>query len=268
MQITPRPFGEVLGEGITLLGRVWRKLLAPAFWSFTLLGALTIATLLTSGANDFLQLLITDPLAIEGLSDEVLFDNMVRLGQTAFLVGLLQLLATGFLYMTTHRIVVSEMADSPIMTSEAVSWALRRFPVLVVAGLLASIAVLAGLLLLIVPGIWLAGSFSMLSQVVAIEDAGPVQALRRSFGLVKGRWWPTIGFLLLVGLIGSGAAQLVQLIALPALTTGDVGLGAGLAFVFLMMVQGLMIAAIAVMSTRWYIDLRARKEPLLTSNLS
>jgi hypothetical protein len=32
-------------------------------------------------------------------------------------------------------------------------------------------------------------------------------------------------------------------------------------------VQGMVVAAIAVMSTLWYVDLRARKEPLLRSSL-
>jgi hypothetical protein len=73
--------------------------------------------------------------------------------------------------------------------------------------------------------------------------------------------------LVLVGLLGSIAAQLVQLIALPALATEDVGLGTGLGFFFLIVVQGLVVAAIAVMTTVWYLDLRARKESLLTTNV-
>ncbi len=264
MEITPRPFGEVLAEGMTLLVRVWRRLLAPAFWCFTLLGAVTIVTLVSSGANDFLQQLIRDPSSVEAMDDEQLFDELVRLGGAAMVAGLLQLLATGFLNLTAHRIVVFEMAGEAMSTRDAVSWAARRFFVLFLAALLASIAILVGLLLLVIPGIWLAGSFTMLSPVVALEGLGPVASLRRSMELVRGRWWPTVGFLLFVGLLGSAAAQLVQLIALPALATGGVGIGAGLAFVFLMVVQGMVIAAIAVMSTRWYVDLRARKEPLLS----
>ena len=267
MEIAPRPFGEVLGEGISLLGRVWRRLVAPAFWSFMLLGALTIVTLVSSGANEFLELILTNPLAIESLSEEELFDQMVLLGQAALIGGILQLLATGFLHMTANRIVAFEMAGMPISTREAVVWALRHFWILVTAALIGSVAILLGLVLLLVPGIWLAGCLTMLSPVVALERVGPLASLRRCLVLVRGRWWPTIGFVLLVGLLGSAAAQLVQLIALPALAAGEVGIVAWLAFVFLMVVQGFVAAAIGVMHTRWYVDLRARKEPVLTTHL-
>ena len=130
------------------------------------------------------------------------------------------------------------------------------------------IAVFAGLLMLIIPGIWIVFSLSMVLPVVALENAGPAQALRRSFQLVKGRWWPTAGFLLLVGLLGSVAGQIVQFVAAPLLTIGDLSIGLGLGFVVAVVIQGFIVAAIAVMATAWYMDLRARKEPLTTANLS
>jgi hypothetical protein len=34
-----------------------------------------------------------------------------------------------------------------------------------------------------------------------------------------------------------------------------------------MVIQGFAVAAIGAMYTRWYVDLRARKEPLLSSSL-
>jgi hypothetical protein len=267
MEIAPRPFGEVLSEGISLLGRVWRRLLAPAFWSYVLLGALTIVTLVYTGVNDFLQLILANPLVLESMSEEELFDRFVQLGNAALIGIALQLLASGFLYMTAHRLVASEMAGAPITTKEAVTWALRRYWTLIVAGVVSFLAVVAGLFLLVVPGVWLIGCFTMLTEVVALEPVGPLESLRRCLALVRGRWWPTIGFVLLVALLGSAAAQLVQFIALPALAGGDVGLVAGLAFVFLMVVQGFVSAAIGVMHTRWYIDLRARKETMLTTHL-
>jgi hypothetical protein len=267
MEIAPRPFGEVLGEGISLLGRVWRRLLAPAFWSYVVLGALTIVTLVYTGVNDFLQLILTNPTVLESMSEEELFDWFVQLGNAALIGITLQLLASGFLYMTAHRLVASEMAGFSITTREAVTWALRRYWTLIVAGLVAFIAVAASLFLLLIPGIWLIGCFTMLTEVVALETVGPVESLRRCLALVRGRWWPTVGYVVLVALLGSAAAQLVQFVALPALAQGEVGLVAGLAFVFLMVVQGFVSAAIGVMHTRWYVDLRARKETVLTTHL-
>jgi hypothetical protein len=268
MEITPRPFGDVLSEGVALLARVWRRILAPAFWAFVILGGVTIATFALTGAGDALQLVLDDPQAVNDLSDEEWVETALTLIWATSVAVILQLLATGFVNLVVHRIVASEIAGSPMGTGAATSFAFGRLLSLAVAGFLALIAIVVGLAALVVPGIVLAGYFTMITPVIALERTGPVDALRRSFTLVRGRWWPTVGFLILVGLLGSVAAQLVQLIAIPALAASGLGLGVGIGFVLLIVVQGMIVAAIAVMTTLWYVDLRARQGPLLTSNLS
>jgi hypothetical protein len=267
MEITPRPFGEIIGEGMTMLGRVWKRILAPAFWAFVLLGAATIAVFSLTRADDVLQLILSDPQALQGMTDTEIGEAGLLLLQAGSIVLAFQLLATGFLSLAVHRIVGSELAGEAIGAGAASSKALARLFTLVVGGLIAIALVTVGLIAFIIPGLWLAGAFSMLSAVIALEGLGPVQALRRSFTLVRGRWWPTVGFLLLVGLFGSVAAQLVQLVALPIVGAGGVGIGAGLGFVMLVVAQGFVVAAIAVMVTLWYLDLRSRKEPVVTESL-
>ena len=267
MEITPRPFGEILGEGMTMLAKVWRRLFAPAFWAFVLLGGLTIATFAITDSDDFLELVLTKPEALEDMTEAELLEPTLRLLQAILLAVILQLLATGFVNLTAHRLVASEISGDPAGTGRAVARAFARLPTLVGAGVLVFSSVALGLVALIVPGLWLAGCLTMVSAVIALEEVGPFQALRRSFSLVRGRWWPTVGFLLLVGLLGSIAAQLVQLVALPVLGASGVGIGVGLGFVLLVIVQGMVVAAIAVMTTLWYLDLRARQEPLLRSSL-
>ena len=267
MEITPRPFGEIIGEGMTMLGRVWRRILAPAFWAFVLLGAATIAVFALTGAGDVLQLILNDPAALDRMTDAEIGEAGLLLLQAGSVVLLFQLLASGFLSLAVHRIVGSELAGEPLGARSASAQALARLFTLIVAGVIAVVLVTVGLAALILPGLWLAGAFSMVSAVIALEGLGPVQALRRSFELVRGRWWPTVGFLLLVGLFGSVAAQLVQLVALPIVGAGGVGIGAGLGFVVLVVAQGFVVAAIAVMVTLWYLDLRARKEPVVISSL-
>jgi hypothetical protein len=267
MEIAPKPFGEILGEGMTMLARVWRRILAPAFWVFVLIGAMTIAAFALTGADDVLQLLLSDPVAFQEMSEAEVTEAGLLLLQAGSIVLVFQLLGSGFLNLTVHRIVASELAGEPVGARVASSRALARLFTLIVAGLIAVVLVVVGLFALIIPGLWLAGSFSVLSAVVALEDVGPVAALRRSFALVRGRWWPTVGFLLLVGLFGSVAAQLVQLLALPIIGAGGVGIGAGLGFVLLVVAQGFVVAAIAMMVTLWYLDLRARKEPLVSESL-
>ena len=123
------------------------------------------------------------------------------------------------------------------------------------------------LVALLGPGIWVAVSVSMTTSAIAIEGQGVLGSIRRSMRLVKGRWWATAGFLLLVGLLGGIAIQLIQLVALPLATVEGGGGALTIASAFGVLTQGLLVAAIAAMYTHWYIDLRARREGLTTSDL-
>ncbi len=123
------------------------------------------------------------------------------------------------------------------------------------------------LAVLLGPGVWAGVSASMTTSAIAIESAGVLVSIRRSMRLVRGRWWATAGFLLLVGFLGGVATQLIQLVALPLVAVGDVGTGLSVASALGILAQGLLVAAIAAMFTHWYIDLRARKETLSTESL-
>lgn len=267
MEISPRPFGDILNDGMALLSKVWRRLFAPAFWAFLVLGGLSILTFELTDVRGLLQQIITDPQSVQEMSETETLDRLTQVGIALSVAAVLQLVATGFVNLAVHRIVAAEIGGNPITSTEATTWALRRFPVMLLAGLASMLFVVLGLVAFVIPGIWAAGSLTMLTPVVALEGVAPTAAIRRSFELVRGRWFPTVGFMVLVGLVGSVAVQLVQLLALPVLALGGMGLGAGLGFVVLMVAQGMVVAAIAVMSTRWYLDLRARKEPLTTTSL-
>jgi hypothetical protein len=133
----------------------------------------------------------------------------------------------------------------------------------------AASVLVAGLLFfaLLGPGVWLLVALSMLTSIVAIERRGLLGSLRRSMHLVKGRWWSTLGFLMLVGLLGFTATQLIQLVAIPLASIASVGPGVSIASMLGVVAQGLIVAAIGSMYTAWYIDLRARLEELTTENL-
>jgi hypothetical protein len=268
MLISPREFGETLTEGMQMLGKVWRKLIPPSFATFVILGAVTIVTFMLTDADDFVNLVMTDPEAIERYSDQQLFDMAGRLGLATLVIGLASALAIALLSLIVHRLVGSELGRTPTTPGKATLFAAGRLPAMVFTMILTVIAVGIGLLLFVIPGVWIGISMAMIAPVVALEGLGPVAAMRRSAWLVRGRWWQTIGFLVLVGLMGTVAGQLVQLVALPTLAAGGVTLVAGLGFVALMVTQGFITAAILVMTTMWYVDLRARKEQLISSSLS
>jgi hypothetical protein len=205
-------------------------------------------------------------------------------------------MAALFVYLAVHHVVASDIAGNQVSGPAARRHAISRLGIGVVAALLGLVIVgaligvglavwlipfaLVGtpnaissllsvvlLLAFVGPGIWLLISLSMTTPVIAIESKGPIASLARSFALVKGRWWPTLGFLLMVGLLGSLAIQLIQLVAIPLSVVGDLGAGVFLASAVGIGAQGLIVAGIGAMYTAWYIDLRARREDLLSEDL-
>ena len=74
-----------------------------------------------------------------------------------------------------------------------------------------------GYVLLLVPGIYISIALSFFIIVMVREDLGFVETVERCFYLIKGHWWPTFGFLLLMGII-QGVIGLVA--ALPVFMVG------------------------------------------------
>lgn len=72
------------------------------------------------------------------------------------------------------------------------------------------VGVLGGLVLLPL-GAWLWVLFSLAPAAVVFERQGPIGALRRSAGLVRGAWWRVCGISLLALVIGSTAGSFIQL---------------------------------------------------------
>lgn len=120
----------------------------------------------------------------------------------------------------------------------------------------------------VAPAVWFSIAFSMLLPIVALEGRGPINTITRSFDIVRRRWWPTLGYLVVIGLLGTIAAQLIQLVALPLASLGNLSLGISVASLVGLFAQGLIVAAIGAMWTGWYIDLRARNETLTTDDFS
>ena len=268
MLITPRSSGEILTAGISMLARVWRSLVAPSLGAFIPLGALTLLTFQMTGANEFLSLSFNDPDALDAMTQEELVTLAAPFLNTVLVSVLLQGIASAFISLAASRVVAAEIDGAPIKGGAASRFALSRILTLVAIGIIAGLAIALGLVLLVIPGIWLAVSVAMVPHVVALEDRSVIASLTRSIRLVRGRWWPTLGYLLLVGLMGSVAGWLLQFVAIPLVAVGDISTGLALVFVAGLIFQGLVVAAIAVMNTMWYLDLRARQEGAISESLS
>lgn len=90
---------------------------------------------------------------------------------------------------------------APIRAGAELSAALQRLPVMLIASFLASLSVVAGVLLLLVPGVFLAVCYLILLPVILFEGAGPVAALSRSVRLLRPLWWPALTALVIAVLL-------------------------------------------------------------------
>lgn len=256
MEIQPRSFGDSLGDVVANLGKVWRLLLGPAIVASVGMGLLTIVAFQSTDSFDVFELIFNNPEVLEEMSDEEIVETLTQLGTGAVIVSLFSSVVYGFVYLTAAIALGrahSAQPDIPVVTA-----AIRLFPIWMIAAIMAGIGIFGGLLLFVIPGIWLAMMLSMFTPVIALEGKGPVDSLRRSFELVKSDFWETLGFILLIGLIGGVAGQLFQLVAIPILMSGQASFGFGLAFAVGVVGQGLILAAIAVGMSTWYLNLRAR----------
>lgn len=267
MEIPVRSFSDLLTVGLEVLQKVWRAMLAPAIGSSLVFGFVSVILLGATGALDFFDVVFNDPDVVDQMTTEELWDLVAPVFGGLAIIFIAQMIIYSFIGLVTHRLVASHIGGESLSGAQASSYALQRLSTLVVAYVVSGLLILVGLLLLIIPGLWIAGSISMLAPVVAIERVKAIEGIRRSFQLVRGRWWPTLGFILLVGLISGFAIQIVQLVAVPLLVVGSPGIALGAAYVFGVLIQGVVVAAVAGMTTVWYIDLRARNDGVTPAEL-
>jgi hypothetical protein len=114
---------------------------------------------------------------------------------------------------------------------------------------------------LVVPGIYLYAAWSVATPVLLIDDRRGWQALRRSRALVRGRWWPTAGVLIIASLITAIVGGAIQALLIGVFLTGSS------LFVNVLLVS--LAAAVSAVLTRpfsaavrtvLYYDLRVRHE--------
>lgn len=87
----------------------------------------------------------------------------------------------------------------PVRYGAYLAGALRHLLPLILCSIVMWIGFAIGFMLLILPGIWLAGVWAVAVPAIVIEGAG-FSALGRSASLTKGYRWPIIGAMILLGL--------------------------------------------------------------------
>ena len=203
----------------------------------------------------------------------------------AMVIGLLQVLGTGMLANIMNRAVVGHP------TSFEQAWGLVRPQIfrLIGASLLVGLIVVAGVALPILPGalavasgagdlggaliglgalisialaVWLSFRLVLTTPAVALENTGVMSGLRRSWRLVGGAFWRTLGIVLLGVVLGQAVGTVAAApFNLFAGATAELSTGSVFALALSGMVTMLVaLPFIAGVTTLVYLDRRMRTE--------
>jgi hypothetical protein len=245
----PRPLrvGEILGTAWRLYQRHWRRLLpiaAVVVVPFTLLQYLFGDWLRRQGEVTSAQQVSTSQWAVGAA------------GLVTALGGLLMyLVMTGAI----TRAVAAEAAGQDPSLEQSYRFGFHRLGPVLLVSVLVGLAVVGGLILLIIPGIWIGIRLATSTQALVVEGRRPTEAMGRSWNLVGGHWWHAFGTLLLAGLL---TFLVNALITTPFGATNWLGQAVAAAVATVVTLPYSTLIGVLL-----YLDLRARKETLTLERL-
>ncbi|EHR49297.1 Uncharacterized protein family (UPF0259) [Saccharomonospora marina XMU15] len=239
-------------------------------------GSSAVIALLSAGLYIIADLWILDatappPVIDPNASPEVQLDQaLAALGDNlanAGVMGVINLLTQTFLAGLLTVVVGKAVLGRPIGFAQA--WEELRPRLLPLFGLtvVVTLLVAVGLVLFIVPGVWLFVLFSLAAPALVLERGSIGDALRRSPVLVRQSWWRVFGVLLLAMLIGFLISFVIQL---PfGLLAGDPTATAGLTVNDVLILelgnavaQTIVVPFASAVTALLYIDQRMCKERL------
>jgi hypothetical protein len=240
--------GEILSTAFQLYRRHWRTLLAIAavvVVPFTLLQYLLGDQVRTRGEETANGVVIETATWAVGIA-----------GLVAALAGVVMFLVlTGAI----TRAVAAEVAGEDPSLEQSYRFGFHRLWSVLLVSVLVGLATVAGLILFIIPGIYIGVRLAVSIEALVVEGRRGTQAMGRSWELVGGHWWHAFGTLLvaalLTGLVNalitapfSGTSWFVQAIVAAVATVVTLPYG---------VLVGVLL----------YLDLRARKENLTLDTL-
>lgn len=269
---TPGDLGAVdaVEAGFRLWARHWRQL---ALVTFLLTGVTAILVALIDpgpGIRELIRMLRTGAVPPDLEEPSELSQGLSIL--SGFVLTPIALLATA-------RIVLGACCGTAPTTKIAVLYGVRRIastwwlliavaltllgvaiPTAIVAMILVAVGLVPLGLLLVVPFVFVAIRISVpLLGAFVVDDARGFGAVGRAWRLTEGRWWPTVGAALLIGLV---TATLALLSFVAQLLVSGSGAGAALAAATVAATTNAVIGPIAyAVSAVVYLDLRARRDP-------
>jgi len=139
---------------------------------------------------------------------------------------------------------------------QSIQAGLDVFAPVFLAVLLAGLGTALGLVLLIVPGIYVAVRWFFVPQAVVIDNARSTEALRASWRLTNGFWFRTFGIVILANLVAFIPASLL---VLPLQALAESADRQAIALAGMILTESLTAPFVALVSTLLFYDIRARR---------
>ena len=248
--VLPRPMGvgEILSAAFRLYQRHWRTLLAIAavvVVPITLLQYLLGNQVRSQSQVTSNGVVVSTPSWAIGIS-----------GLVAALAGLLMyLVLTGAI----TRAVAAEVAGEDPGLEQSYRFGFHRLASVLLVSVLVGLATLAGLILLVIPGIYIGVRLAVSIEALVVEGRRGTGAMGRSWELVGGHWWHAFGTLLVAGLL-TGLVNTLLTSPFGATSWAVQAVVAAIA-------TTITLPYGALVGVLLYLDLRARKETLTLETL-
>ena len=170
-------------------------------------GALLLAVL-NAVFFDRLAAALPDPLAPDALERGIALIGSAGLWRGVLALALLSLWPTCALVLCALRMVRGEALPA----LGALPLALRTYPAALLLSVAFALLTALGLMLFVVPGIYLAGALQLWVVALLAGDAAASRSLPASWRLVQGRWWRSNSMVAIVLLCGLGVGTLVSIV--------------------------------------------------------
>lgn len=152
--------------------------------------------------------------------------------------------------------------DQPVDLGSSLRFATRRLGALAWMAILMWVLLTLAFIAFVIPGIWLYAAWSVATPALLIEGVRGQRALGRSRALVRGRWWPVAGVLVVAEVMTALVSGAITGVLLAIVLTGG---GSALYAVLIVSLAGAVAGILtrpfqAAVATVLYYDLRVRRE--------
>jgi hypothetical protein len=181
----------------------------------------------------------------------------------AYGAGIVSYLAGLILMAALTRASIDDLSGRPVAIGSALSTGVSLILPLLGLGILMGLAIVLGLLLLIVPGIYLALRWAVAAPTMVVERPGVFKSMERSAKLTENHRWAILGLFVLYFIVVI-VLQTVVFLVVPGGAMALAGLGDGgipfVAITILTIFQVLIAMVATVGVAAIYFELRQIKE--------